>query len=126
VRMQSAKAHATAEVDRATGEPLELHRQADPPLADPHTSALDRTAETLGCFPLESPGPRELVGRLPPGSFQDLVVYISLFRPGVAGVGLAVELDDVAGGALVLGRGVGDLVVQSVAELVEFEQAEVL
>ena len=40
------------------------------------------SAETLGCFQIESPGQRDLVGRLQPATFHDLVVDISLFRPG--------------------------------------------
>ncbi|GGM01881.1 DNA-directed DNA polymerase [Streptomyces fumigatiscleroticus] len=79
VRMQSAMAHAVAEVERATGERIDL--DAVPP-DDPATYGLIRTAETLGCFQIESPGQRDLVGRLQPATFHDLVVDISLFRPG--------------------------------------------
>ncbi|MFF6993929.1 DNA polymerase III subunit alpha [Streptomyces sp. NPDC008313] len=79
VRMQSAMAHAVAEVERATGTGVDL--DAVPP-GDPATYRLIRTAETLGCFQIESPGQRDLVGRLQPAGFHDLVVDISLFRPG--------------------------------------------
>ncbi|MEU2063405.1 DNA polymerase III subunit alpha [Streptomyces sp. NPDC013455] len=79
VRMQSAMAHAVAEVERATGERIEL--DAVPP-GDPETYRLIRSTETLGCFQIESPGQRDLVGRLQPATFHDLVVDISLFRPG--------------------------------------------
>ncbi|CCK31193.1 DNA polymerase III alpha subunit [Streptomyces davaonensis JCM 4913] len=79
VRMQSAMAHAVAEVERATGEKVDL--DAVPP-GDPATYALIRSTETLGCFQIESPGQRDLVGRLQPATFHDLVVDISLFRPG--------------------------------------------
>ncbi|MFI1369807.1 DNA polymerase III subunit alpha [Streptomyces griseochromogenes] len=79
VRMQSAMAHAVAEVERATGERVDL--DALPP-GDPVTYRLIRSAETLGCFQIESPGQRDLVGRLQPATFHDLVVDISLFRPG--------------------------------------------
>ncbi|WP_320785079.1 DNA polymerase III subunit alpha [Streptomyces sp. CRN 30] len=79
VRMQSAMAHAVAEVERATGERVDLDAV---PEGDPATYALIRTAETLGCFQIESPGQRDLVGRLQPATFHDLVVDISLFRPG--------------------------------------------
>lgn len=80
VRMQSAMAHATAEVERATGGPFDLDAEAAPD--DPETYRLIRSAETLGCFQIESPGQRDLVGRLQPATFHDLVVDISLFRPG--------------------------------------------
>ncbi|MGW6794766.1 DNA polymerase III subunit alpha [Streptomyces chartreusis] len=79
VRMQSAMAHAVAEVERATGERVDLDGVAD---GDPATYRLVRSAETLGCFQIESPGQRDLVGRLQPATFHDLVVDISLFRPG--------------------------------------------
>ncbi|MEV8554044.1 DNA polymerase III subunit alpha [Streptomyces glaucescens] len=79
VRMQSAMAHAVAEVKRASGAEVDL--DALPP-GDPATYGLIRSAETLGCFQIESPGQRDLVGRLQPATFHDLVVDISLFRPG--------------------------------------------
>lgn len=79
VRMQSAMAHAVTEVKRASGREVDL--DAVPP-GDPETYRLIRTAETLGCFQIESPGQRDLIGRLQPAGFHDLVVDISLFRPG--------------------------------------------
>ncbi|CAM5449958.1 DNA polymerase III subunit alpha OS=Streptomyces fumanus OX=67302 GN=GCM10018772_45570 PE=3 SV=1 [Streptomyces fumanus] len=79
VRMQSAMAHAVAEVKRATGTEVDLDAVPD---GDPATYALIRSTETLGCFQIESPGQRDLVGRLQPSTFHDLVVDISLFRPG--------------------------------------------
>ncbi|MEW2125656.1 DNA polymerase III subunit alpha [Streptomyces sp. NPDC007259] len=79
VRMQSAMAHAVAEVKRASGREVDLDA-VEP--GDPRTYQLIRTAETLGCFQIESPGQRDLVGRLQPENFHDLVVDISLFRPG--------------------------------------------
>ncbi|MFE7274604.1 DNA polymerase III subunit alpha [Streptomyces sp. NPDC057623] len=83
VRMQSAMAHAVAEVERVAGERIDLDaldfERGD---GDPETYRLIRSAETLGCFQIESPGQRDLVGRLQPATFHDLVVDISLFRPG--------------------------------------------
>ncbi|MER7054885.1 DNA polymerase III subunit alpha [Streptomyces sp. NPDC000351] len=79
VRMQSAMAHAVTEVKRATGAEVDLDAVPD---GDPATYRLIRSAETLGCFQIESPGQRDLVGRLQPATFHDLVVDISLFRPG--------------------------------------------
>ncbi|MFF8609423.1 DNA polymerase III subunit alpha [Streptomyces sp. NPDC015346] len=82
VRMQSAMAHAVAEIERATGEKVDLDdpKQVEP--GDPKTYRLIQSTETLGCFQIESPGQRDLVGRLQPATFHDLVVDISLFRPG--------------------------------------------
>ncbi|MEU6081076.1 DNA polymerase III subunit alpha [Streptomyces sp. NPDC047108] len=82
VRMQSAMAHAVAEIERASGERVDLDDPADVPMGDPATYDLIRSTETLGCFQIESPGQRDLIGRLQPGTFHDLVVDISLFRPG--------------------------------------------
>ncbi|MFE6411538.1 DNA polymerase III subunit alpha [Streptomyces sp. NPDC057837] len=79
VRMQSAMAHAVGEVQRATGERVDLDAL---PAGDEETYRLIRSTETLGCFQIESPGQRDLVGRLQPDTFHDLVVDISLFRPG--------------------------------------------
>ncbi|MCF3120120.1 DNA polymerase III subunit alpha [Streptomyces arenae] len=82
VRMQSAMAHAVAEVERATGTAVDLDDPRQVPPGDPATYRLIKSAETLGCFQIESPGQRDLVGRLQPATFHDLVVDISLFRPG--------------------------------------------
>jgi error-prone DNA polymerase len=83
VRMQSAMAHAVAEVERATGERVDLDAlDFERGEGDPATYRLIRSTETLGCFQIESPGQRDLVGRLQPSTFHDLVVDISLFRPG--------------------------------------------
>ncbi|MET9257304.1 DNA polymerase III subunit alpha [Streptomyces sp. NPDC003717] len=79
VRMQSAMAHAVAEVKRASGAEVDLDAL---PEGDPATYRLIQSTETLGCFQIESPGQRDLVGRLQPATFHDLVVDISLFRPG--------------------------------------------
>ncbi|MBA4865790.1 DNA polymerase III subunit alpha [Streptomyces sp. PSKA54] len=79
VRMQSAMAHAVAEVERVTGVHVDIDAV---PEGDPSTYRLIRSTETLGCFQIESPGQRDLIGRLQPETFHDLVVDISLFRPG--------------------------------------------
>jgi error-prone DNA polymerase len=82
IRMQSAMAHAVAEVERTTGERIDLDDQSQVPLDDEATFAMIRTTRTLGCFQIESPGQRELIGKLGPTRFEDLIVDISLFRPG--------------------------------------------
>ncbi|KOV98056.1 DNA polymerase III subunit alpha [Streptomyces sp. NRRL B-1140] len=79
VRMQSAMAHAVEEVRRVSGVRVDLDALAP---GDPETYRLIQSTETLGCFQIESPGQRDLVGRLQPAGFHDLVVDISLFRPG--------------------------------------------
>jgi DNA-directed DNA polymerase III PolC len=52
------------------------------PLDDAKTYGLLRSTDTVGIFQLESPGQRNLVARLLPTHFGDLIAEISLFRPG--------------------------------------------
>ncbi|HSA52387.1 MAG TPA: DNA polymerase III subunit alpha, partial [Yinghuangia sp.] len=79
VRMQSAMAHALDEIERTGGGRVDLDAV---PFDDPATFDLIRSTRTLGCFQIESPGQRELVGKFAPETFEDLIVDISLFRPG--------------------------------------------
>lgn len=82
IRMQSAMAHAVQEVARVDGVQVDLDDQTQVPLDDEATFRLIRTSHTLGCFQIESPGQRELIGKFGPERFEDLVIDISLFRPG--------------------------------------------
>ncbi len=82
VRMQSAIAHAVTEIERSTGRLIDMEDPAQVPPADPKTYQLIKSSQTLGCFQTESPGQRDLIARLQPETFHDLVVDISLFRPG--------------------------------------------
>ncbi|MCI9887057.1 DNA polymerase III subunit alpha [Micrococcales bacterium 31B] len=52
------------------------------PLDDKATYETICTTHTIGMFQIESPGQRELVGKLQPVEFDDLIADISLFRPG--------------------------------------------
>jgi error-prone DNA polymerase len=79
VRMLSSMRHAIDEIARTTGEKIDL---GTIPLDDAATFELIRASDTLGCFQIESPGQRELLQRLQPERFEDLIVDISLFRPG--------------------------------------------
>lgn len=99
IRMQSAMAYALDEVARVDGPDAADAGRHEPgagyldpatgridldavPLDDDDTFRLVRSARTLGCFQIESPGQRELVGKFAPQAFSDLVIDISLFRPG--------------------------------------------
>jgi len=79
VRMQSAIAHALTEIERDTGDRVDVDSDQ---LDDPRTFELIRSTKTLGCFQIESPGQRELLGKFAPTEFADLIIDISLFRPG--------------------------------------------
>src|SRR5260370_2648723 len=81
VRMQSAMAYTIAEIARTEGDESTPDLDAIP-RDDAPTYAMIKEANTLGCFQIESPGQRELVRRLAPSTFDDLIVDISLFRPG--------------------------------------------
>ncbi|MFJ2937928.1 DNA polymerase III subunit alpha [Streptomyces sp. NPDC087219] len=82
VRMQSAMAHAVAEIRRTTGRQIDLDNPDHVPLDDQFAFALIQDSDTVGMFQLESPGQQDLVGRLQPRDPQDVIADISLFRPG--------------------------------------------
>jgi error-prone DNA polymerase len=82
VRMQSAMAHAVDEVERVDGVRIDLDEESEVRLDDEETFELVRSTRTLGCFQIESPGQRELIGKFGPRTFEDLIIDISLFRPG--------------------------------------------
>ena len=100
VRMQSSIAYALSEVRRLHPDResvVEAGRHSPDagylaedggididavPLDDPETFRLIQSTHTLGCFQIESPGQRELIGKLEPREFNDLIIDISLFRPG--------------------------------------------
>jgi DNA polymerase-3 subunit alpha len=52
------------------------------PLDDSPTFDLLKSAETTAVFQLESRGMKELIARLRPDSFEDIVALVALFRPG--------------------------------------------
>jgi error-prone DNA polymerase len=79
VRMLSAMRHCLDEVRRTAGERIDLDRI---PSDDPGTFELIRESRTIGCFQIESPGQRELLQKFQPDRFEDLIIDISLFRPG--------------------------------------------
>lgn len=98
VRMQSTMAHTVAEIQRVRGVRARdaLPTRERPEIID-HTGQLNleairlddeatfetiRSTHTLGMFQIESPGQRELIGKLQPTEFEDLIADISLFRPG--------------------------------------------
>ena len=79
VRMQSAIAYSMKEIERVHEEKIDIDAV---PLDDTATYELIQSTKTLGIFQVESPGQRELVGKLAPKNFTDLIIDISLFRPG--------------------------------------------
>ena len=79
VRMQSTIAYSLKEIERVHKKKVDIDSV---PLDDQATYELIQSTRTLGVFQVESPGQRELVGKLAPANFTDLIIDISLFRPG--------------------------------------------
>ncbi|MDN5617133.1 DNA polymerase III subunit alpha [Rothia sp. HC945] len=79
VRMQSSMAYTLQEIERTEGHKPDLETIDT---RDPKTFDLIQSTRTLGCFQIESPGQRELIGKMQPSSVGDLIIDISLFRPG--------------------------------------------
>lgn len=65
---------------QALGEPpIDI---AEIPLDDPSIFQLLKRADTTAVFQLESRGMKDLIKRLLPGSFEDIIALVALFRPG--------------------------------------------
>jgi len=79
IRMQSAMSYAISEIERVEDKRVDLDAV---PLDDAKTFELIQSTKTLGLFQIESPGQRELIGKFAPMSFNDIIIDISLFRPG--------------------------------------------
>ena len=73
VRMINRTRSANAE------EPLDIEKI---PLDDNPTYELMQRAETTAVFQLESRGMKELIKKLGPDRFEDIVALVALFRPG--------------------------------------------
>lgn len=61
------------------------------PLDDPNTYKLFSSSQTIGIFQVESSGMRDLLKKLAPERFEDLIALLALYRPGPIGSGM---LDD--------------------------------
>lgn len=58
------------------------------PLDDPKTYRVISAGRTIGIFQLESSGITEMVTRLKPSNFDDLVAILALYRPGPLDAGM--------------------------------------
>jgi DNA polymerase-3 subunit alpha len=67
------------------GEEIDLNSI---PLDDPKVFELLSSGETDGVFQLESEGMKDLLRRLKPTDFNDLIAVLALYRPGPLGGGL--------------------------------------
>ena len=77
---------------RAAGQaPLDLETL---PTDDPATYELVRTGATTAVFQLESRGMKDLIRRLQPDCFDDLIALVALFRPGPLQSGMVDDFID--------------------------------
>jgi DNA polymerase-3 subunit alpha len=71
------------------------------PLTDAATFALLKSCATTAVFQLESSGMKDLIRRLQPDSFEDIVALVALFRPGPLQSGMVDDFIKRKHGALV-------------------------
>lgn len=58
------------------------------PLNDSETYSMLQRGDTLGVFQLESTGMRQLLRKMKPDCFEDLIAVLALYRPGPLGSGM--------------------------------------
>ncbi len=75
-------------VEKERGVKLNLSQL---PLDDPETYALLSSGATLGIFQLEGTGMRDLLIKLKPEQFTDIIALVALYRPGPLGSGMVDE-----------------------------------
>ncbi|MEM7467016.1 MAG: DNA polymerase III subunit alpha, partial [Pseudomonadota bacterium] len=73
---------AVRDINRLVGADSPALDIAALPLDDKKTFELIQAAHTTAVFQLESRGMKELIKRLKPDSFDDLIALVALFRPG--------------------------------------------
>ena len=66
-------------IQESTGELIDITQI---PLEDPDSFKLLQRAESTAVFQLESRGMKDLIKRLRPDSFEDIIALVALFRPG--------------------------------------------
>ncbi|MFH0946166.1 MAG: DNA polymerase III subunit alpha [Planctomycetota bacterium] len=69
----------------ASGTEVDLEKL---PLDDSKTYELLQAGDTTGVFQLESSGMRELLQKMKPDTFEDIVAILALYRPGPLGSGM--------------------------------------
>jgi DNA polymerase-3 subunit alpha len=70
---------AVRRIERRTGKPFDLFAL---PLDDKPTYDLLQRGEALGVFQLDGSGIRDLLVKMKPDRFQDLIAILALYRPG--------------------------------------------
>ena len=68
-----------------------IREPSDIPMDDAKTFTLLSSGKTMGVFQLESDGMRDLLVKMRPAQFEDLIAILALFRPGPIGSGMVAE-----------------------------------
>lgn len=74
-------------VQKNKGKHVDIH-QVERFFEDPKLAEMIRKADTIGCFYIESPAMRQLLGKLKCSDYLTLVAASSIIRPGVAQSGM--------------------------------------
>jgi DNA polymerase-3 subunit alpha len=82
-------------VERTTGQKIDPLKF---PLDDPETFALLQRGETKGVFQFESGGIRDLLTKMRPDQFADIIATSALYRPGPLEGGMVMDYVDVKNG----------------------------
>lgn len=72
-------------IKRTQGKDLDI---TNLPLDDKKTFSLLCSGETIGVFQLESRGMRDILKKIKPAQFEDLIAVLALYRPGPLGSGM--------------------------------------
>jgi DNA polymerase III subunit alpha len=76
---------ALVHIGRSRGEKIDID---EIPLDDRKTYELFQRGETNGVFQLESDGMKELLRKLKPDVFEDIIAVLAIYRPGPLGSGM--------------------------------------
>ena len=82
---------ACQKVIQTQNETIDINRI---PLVDPKTFSLLKACQTTAVFQLESRGMKDLIKRLQPDCFEDIVALVALFRPGPLQSGMVDDFID--------------------------------
>jgi len=77
--------------DSSTGDALDINHV---PLDDPSVFKMLEQGDTTAIFQLESRGMKDLIKRLRPSNFEDIIALVALFRPGPLGSGMVDDFID--------------------------------
>ena len=75
----------TLDLIRQSGREMSLH---EIPLDDRETYELLSSGQTTGIFQLESAGMKDILVKMGPNRFEDLIALVALYRPGPIGSGM--------------------------------------